>query len=174
MHPVEDSSHFIGKTLDFLVIECSENCRRIVVSHRQLEEMREQERKEMALAKLKVGDIVKGKVLRMTTFGAFIDLGGIEGLMHVSEISWQHIVRPQDELKKGQEIEVKIMDIKGEKIALSRKVLLEDPFEVAMKELHEGDIINCRVLRLHNFEMLLPTYDLRSYRDWETDRKSVV
>jgi len=151
LHPVEDSSQFIGKTLDFLVIECSENCRRIVVSHRQLEEMREQERKEMALAKLKVGDIVKGKVLRMTTFGAFIDLGGIEGLMHVSEISWQHIVRPQDELKKGQEIEVKILDIKGEKIALSRKVLLEDPFEVAMKELHEGDIINCRVLRLHNF-----------------------
>ncbi len=87
----------------------------------------------------------------MTTFGAFIDLGGIDGLMHISEISWQHIVKPQDELKKGQEIEVKILDIKGEKIALSRKALLEDPFELAMKDLHEGDIINCRVLRLHSF-----------------------
>ncbi|OQC07029.1 MAG: 30S ribosomal protein S1 [Candidatus Cloacimonetes bacterium ADurb.Bin089] len=147
----EDTAQYIGKTMDFLVIECSENCRRIVVSHRQLEEMQEQERKEAALAKLNAGDVVKGKVLRMTTFGAFVDLDGIEGLLHISEISWQHIVKPQDELKKGQEIEVKILDIKGEKIALSRKALLENPFDQALKELHEGDIINCRVLRLHNF-----------------------
>ncbi|HNX02604.1 MAG TPA: S1 RNA-binding domain-containing protein, partial [Candidatus Cloacimonas sp.] len=130
----EDTAQYIGKTMDFLVIECSENCRRIVVSHRQLEEMQEQERKEAALAKLNVGDVVTGKVLRMTTFGAFVDLDGIEGLLHISEISWQHIVKPQDELKKGQEIEVKILDIKGEKIALSRKALLENPFEQALKE----------------------------------------
>lgn len=151
LHPVEDTAQFIGKTLDFLVIECSENCRRIVVSHRQLEELQDKEQREAALAKLNVGDVVKGKVLRMTNFGAFVDLGGIEGLLHISEISWQHIVRPQDELKKGQEIEVKILDIKGDKIALSHKALMENPFIQAMNELHEGDIISCRILRLHNF-----------------------
>ena len=151
LHPVEDTAQFIGKNLDFLVIECSENCRRLVVSHRQLEEMKEKELKEEALAKLKVGDVIKGKVLRMTNFGAFIDLGGIEGLMHVSEISWQHVVKPQDELKKGQDIEVQILDIKGDKIALSRKALIENPFLQALNELHEGDTINCRILRLHSF-----------------------
>lgn len=151
LRPAEDSSVFIGKTLDFIVIECSENCRRIVVSHRQLAEAQEQETKAAALEKLNVGDVVKGVVMRMTTFGAFVDLGGIEGLMHVSEISWQHVVKPQDELKVGQELEVKILEIKGDKIALSLKALQENPFVSAMSELHEGDTINCRILRLHNF-----------------------
>jgi small subunit ribosomal protein S1 len=151
LRPVEDTSIFIGKTLDFLVIECSENCRRIVVSHRQLAEVQERETKATALENLHIGDVVNGTVMRMTSFGAFIELGGIEGLMHVSEISWQHVVKPQDDLKIGQEIECKILDIKGDKIALSRKALQENPFTLALSEMHEGDIINCRVLRLHNF-----------------------
>lgn len=87
----------------------------------------------------------------MTSFGAFVDLGGIEGLMHVSEISWQHVVKPQDVLKQGQEVEVKILDIKGEKLSLSMKALMENPFEQLVKEIKEGDTINCRILRLHNF-----------------------
>lgn len=151
LRPSDDTAQFIGKTMDFLVIECSENCRRIVVSHRQLAEINEKEAKEAALEKINAGDTVTGKVMRMTSFGAFIDLGGIEGLMHVSEISWQHVVKPQDELKVGQEIEVKILEIKGDKIALSRKALLENPFTQALSELHEGDNISCRILRLHNF-----------------------
>ncbi|MDD4309925.1 MAG: S1 RNA-binding domain-containing protein, partial [Candidatus Cloacimonetes bacterium] len=151
LRPVEDTSIFIGKTLDFLVIECSENCRRIVVSHRQLAEVQDKETKAAALETLHIGDVVKGTVMRMTTFGAFIDLGGIEGLMHVSEISWQHVVKPQDLLKTGQEVEVKVLDIKGDKIALSMKALMENPFTMALQELKEGDQINCRILRLHNF-----------------------
>ncbi|MDY0151264.1 MAG: S1 RNA-binding domain-containing protein [Candidatus Cloacimonas sp.] len=151
LRPVEDTSIFIGKTLDFLVIECSENCRRIVVSHRQLAEIEDKETKAKALENLHIGDVVKGTVMRMTSFGAFIELGGIEGLMHVSEISWQHVVKPQDDLKIGQELDCKILDIKGDKVALSRKALQENPFTLALSELHEGDVINCRVLRLHNF-----------------------
>ncbi|MCB5265870.1 MAG: S1 RNA-binding domain-containing protein, partial [Candidatus Cloacimonetes bacterium] len=88
--PVDDTTKFIGQTLDFIVIECSENCRRIVVSHRQLAEQDALEKKIEALSKLSEGDVVPGKVMRMTSFGAFIDIGGVEGLMHVSEISWQH------------------------------------------------------------------------------------
>ena len=151
LRPVDDTAQFIGKTMDFLVIECSENCRRIVVSHRQLAEIQDKENKAEALQRLHEGDVVKGKVMRMTNFGAFIDLGGIEGLMHVSEISWQHVVKPQDDLKAGQELEVKILEIKGDKIALSLKALQENPFTQALNELHEGEVINCRILRLHNF-----------------------
>lgn len=148
---ISDNASMIGKMLDFLVIECSENCRRVVVSHRQLEEAEAAEKRAVALEKLSVGAIIKGTVLRMTSFGAFVDLDGVEGLMHVSEISWQHVVKPQDLLKIGQEVEVKILDINGEKISLSMKVLMDNPFSIAMQELKEGDTINCRILRLHNF-----------------------
>jgi small subunit ribosomal protein S1 len=145
------SEEYIGKSMDFLVIECSENCRRVVVSHRKIEEAQEQEKKEAALAHLNIGDVVKGKVMRMTSFGAFVDIGGIEGLMHVSEISWQHVVKPQDILQTGQEIDVKILDINGEKISLSLKALQENPFNQLLEEIKEGDTVNCRVLRLHSF-----------------------
>jgi len=148
---VEDTAVFIGKTMDFLVIECSENCRRLVVSHRQLAELEAAEAKAEALARLSEGAIVSGKVMRMTSFGAFVDLGGIEGLMHVSEISWQHVIKPQDVLKQGQEVEVKILAIKGDKIALSMKALQDNPFVAALSEMKEGDEVNCRILRLHNF-----------------------
>jgi len=151
LRPTDNNAAMIGKTLDFLVIECSESCRRVVVSHRQLEEAEAQEKKSAAMERLSAGMVVSGKVMRMTGFGAFVDLGGVEGLMHVSEISWQHVVRPQDALKAGQDIEVKILDIKGDKIALSMKALQDNPFTAAMAEIKEGDIINCRIQRLHNF-----------------------
>jgi small subunit ribosomal protein S1 len=151
LRPLDNNGLMIGKTMDFLVIECSENCRRVVVSHRQLEEAAALEKKASAMERLSIGAIVPGTVMRMTGFGAFIDIGGVEGLMHVSEISWQHVVKPQDALKSGQEIEVKILDIKGDKIALSLKALQDNPFTSAMAEIKEGDIINCRIQRLHNF-----------------------
>lgn len=151
MRYTEDSAAFIGKTLDFQIIECTESCKRIVVSHKVLEEQVMLERKANAMKKLEIGATITGKVMRMTSFGAFIDLDGIEGLMHVSEISWYHTIKPSDALKVGQEVEVKILDIKGEKISLSMKALQENPFLLALDEIKEGDTVDCRVLRLHNF-----------------------
>jgi small subunit ribosomal protein S1 len=151
VRPVDDTTTFIGQTLDFMVIECSENCRRIVVSHRQLAEQEANEKKAEVLAKLSEGEVVTGKVMRMTSFGAFVDIGGVEGLMHVSEISWQHVIKPQDVLKNNQEVEVKILSIKGDKVALSMKALQDNPFTQVLSEIKEGDEVNCRVLRLHNF-----------------------
>lgn len=147
----ENNEAYIGRTMDFLVIECSESCRRVVVSRRQLQEAQEQEKRAAALEQLSIGSVVTGTVMRMTSFGAFVDLGGVEGLMHVSEISWQHVSRPQEVLKIGQQVEVKILDIKGDKIALSMKALQENTFTAALSEIKEGDTINCRVLRLHSF-----------------------
>ncbi|MDP2173451.1 MAG: S1 RNA-binding domain-containing protein [Candidatus Cloacimonadaceae bacterium] len=151
MRSVENAGDFIGKSMDFMVIECSENCRRIVVSHRNLEEAAQNEKRQAAMQRIHIGDIVPGTVMRMTGFGAFVDLDGTEGLMHVSEIAWTHVIKPQDLLKVGQQIEVKILDIKGDKIALSMKALQDNPFTLALNDLKEGDTINCRVLRLHNF-----------------------
>jgi small subunit ribosomal protein S1 len=147
----EDTSQFIGKTMDFEVIECTENCRRVVVSHRILEEKINEEKKAKAMSGLAPDMVVTGKVMRIATFGAFVDLGGVEGLLHVSEISWHHIARPQDALEIGQEIQVKIIKMEGDKISLSMRALQENPFSLALKEIKEGDIVNCRVLRLHNF-----------------------
>ncbi len=151
VRPVDDTTKYIGRTLDFIVIECSENCRRIVVSHRQLAEKDALKKRVEVLSKLSEGEVVPGKVMRMTSFGAFIDIGGVEGLMHISEIAWQHVIKPQDILKSGQELDVKILSIKEDKVALSLKALQENPFIAAMSEIKEGDEVNCRILRLHNF-----------------------
>jgi small subunit ribosomal protein S1 len=151
MRMSDDTSQFIGKNMDFEIIECSDNCRRIVVSHRIIEERVYDEKKTKAMANIAADMTVKGKVMRIANFGAFVDIGGVEGLLHVSEISWHHIARPQDVLTPGQEVEVKILKIDGDKISLSMRALQENPFNMAMKEIKEGDIINCRVLRLHNF-----------------------
>ncbi|MDZ4181495.1 MAG: S1 RNA-binding domain-containing protein [Candidatus Cloacimonadaceae bacterium] len=151
MRSVENTADFIGKSMDFMVIECSENCRRVVVSHRSLEEAAQNEKKQAAMERIHIGDVVPGTVMRMTGFGAFVDIDGVEGLMHVSEIAWTHVIKPQDLLKVGQQVEVKILDIKADKIALSMKALQDNPFTLALSELKEGDTINCRVLRLHNF-----------------------
>lgn len=151
LRPVDNTAEYIGKTLDFLIIECSENCRRLVVSHRQLAEIEAEAKRREILARLNEGDVVRGKVMRMTSFGAFIDIGGIEGLMHVSEISWQHVIKPQDQLKQGQELDVKILSIKEDKIALSQKALQDNPFIAAMEEIKVNDEVDCRILRLHSF-----------------------
>jgi small subunit ribosomal protein S1 len=151
LRPTDDASQFIGKSMDFELIECSDNCRRVVVSHRIIEERVHDEKKTKAMEHIAVDQVVTGKVMRLTNFGAFVDLNGVEGLLHVSEIAWQHIARPQDMLKPGQEVEVKILQVKGDKISLSMRALQENPFTLAMKEIKENDIINCRVMRLHNF-----------------------
>ncbi|MBM4403428.1 MAG: S1 RNA-binding domain-containing protein [Candidatus Cloacimonetes bacterium] len=147
----EEGSAYIGKTMDFIIIECSENCRRIVVSHRVLQEQNMEEKRLKAMEKISVGAVVQGKIMRMTSFGAFVDLGGVEGLLHISEIAWVHVVRPQDLLKAGQEVDMKVLEISGEKIALSMKALQPNPFVEAIQDFKEGDVVKCRILRLHNF-----------------------
>ncbi len=91
--------------------------------------------------------MIKGKIVRLTNFGAFVDLGGIEGLLHISEISWVRVESPSDLLSIGDEIEAKIIKLQGEKISLSMKALQENPFEAAVKEIKAGDVVACKVLR---------------------------
>mgnify|MGYP000546024585 CR=1 FL=1 len=103
-----------------------------------------------AAEKYAVGNVVTGRVARMTDFGAFVDIGGIEGLLHISDISWQKIKKVEDVLSVGQEIEVKLQsfDPESNKLSLSLKALTKSPWDVAEETLHVGDVITGKVVRL--------------------------
>jgi len=144
---VIDPQQFIGDTYDFLIIDFKEEGRNIVVSRRAILEEEKNKQKKETLAKLAVGTVVQGKVTRLTSFGAFVDLGGVEGLLHISQFSWSHIDSPSDVLNIGDTIEAKIIKIQKEKISLSMKALQENPVHKVFAELEEGQVVKCKVLR---------------------------
>ncbi|MBT3168449.1 MAG: S1 RNA-binding domain-containing protein [Candidatus Cloacimonetes bacterium] len=145
--PVVEPKQFVASTFDFRIIEFKDGGKNIVVSRRViLREEQNQVRKER-LKELNIGDIVKGKVIRLTNFGAFIDLDGIDGLIHISQFSWEHIESPSEILNLGDEIESKIVKVKGNKISLSMKALQANPLDKALTELEVGQIVKCKVLR---------------------------
>lgn len=148
---LEEDSHYLNNSFTFLVTEYEDNGRNIIVSRKRLLQDEARAMKKEALATLEAGTTVNGIIRRLTDFGAFVDLGGIEGLLHVSEIAWAHINKPSDVLNVGDEITIKILAINGEKLSLSMKALQENPLDIAIKELETGTIVECKVLRLHNF-----------------------
>ncbi len=148
---LKEDSEYLNNTFTFLVTEYEESGRNIIVSRKTLLRKEADELRKEALANLEPNKVVKGVVRRLTDFGAFVDLGGVEGLLHVSEIAWAHIAKPSDALNVNEEIEVLILAINGEKISLSMKALQENPLDIAIKELEEGIIVECKVLRLHPF-----------------------
>ncbi len=144
---VVDPKKYIGQVFDFRIIDFKDNGRNIVVSRRAILDEERNKIKKETLAKLNVGDVIQGVVTRLTSFGAFVELGGIEGLMHISQFSWTRIESPSDVLNIGDKVEVKIIKLQGEKISLSMKALQENPLDKAFDELKEGEIVKCRVLR---------------------------
>jgi len=142
---VSNPAEWVGRSLEFRVIEFSEGGRRLVVSRRAL--LRE-EKERLAVETRKtlaVGNVCDGRVIRIMPYGAFVDIGGIEGLVHVSEISHERIGDPGDVLSEGQEITVKIMDIqnlgqgRSERISLSLRALESDPWEGIEEKLKPGE-----------------------------------
>ncbi|MCF7921018.1 MAG: S1 RNA-binding domain-containing protein [Candidatus Cloacimonetes bacterium] len=144
---VPDYKVYLSNNYDFRVIDFTEKGKNIVVSRRALLEEKEQEQRSLTLSKIQLDDIVKGKVVRLTNFGAFIDIGGVEGLLHISEFSHTRVESPSDMVSIGDEVEVKIIRMKGDKVSLSFKALSPDPTDLVLAELQEGDVIKCRVLR---------------------------
>ncbi len=144
---VIDPKKYMNFEFDFRIIDFKKNGKNIVVSRRKiLDEEKELQKKE-TLSQLTVGDIITGKVNRLTNFGAFVDIGGVDGLLHISQFSWGRVESPSEILNIGDEIKAKIIKLHGEKISLSMKALQENPVETAIKELNEGDIVSCRVVR---------------------------
>ncbi len=147
LRPVSDNTEFLGHNFDFEIIDFGEKGRNVIISRRILLEKEIAEKRKETLANIEVGSVLKGIVTRMTNFGAFVDLGGIDGLVHVSQISWSRVESPSDVLKEKQEVEVKVIKLDGEKISLSMKALEINPFELALKELDEGMTVSCKVVR---------------------------
>ncbi len=150
---IEDFEQFVGETLDLKIIEIERDENNIVLSRREvLEEVRAEE-KEKTLAELEEGEIREGVVTGLVDFGAFVDIGGIDGLLHISEMAWGHIEHPSDILAEGDAIEVMVLDIdlEEERIALGLKQTLPSPWDGIADRFTVGDTIEAEITNLVSF-----------------------
>lgn len=150
---VATPADWIGKHLNFKIIEFGERGRNIVVSHRAILEEERAKQKEALKASLQEGMLVKGTVVSLQKFGAFVDLGGVQALIPISEIAWEHIGDISEKLALGQEVEATILRLDWEKdrISLSLRTNLPDPWERVEKEFPEGASFTGTVARLTKF-----------------------
>jgi len=142
-----------AKPLGVKVIEVDQDRRRLIFSEREAQKEWRAQQKARLLSELKEGDVVKGTVTGLRDFGAFVNLGGADGLIHVSELAWHRVDHPRDVLKVGDEIDVYVLtlDRGSNRIALSRKRLLSDPWEDADKRYHEGQLVEGAVTNVVDF-----------------------
>lgn len=150
---IEDFSDYEGQTLKLKVEELDPANNRVILSHKAVEELENAEKKEKLFDSLQEGDVIDGKIARLTNFGAFVDIGGVDGLVHVSELSHEHVEKPEDAVSIGDEVQVKVksVDKENERISLSIKDTLPSPFEAIKGQFNEGDTIEGTVVRLVNF-----------------------
>lgn len=148
---VIEPKKFMNETYDFRIIDFKDKGSNIVVSRKKILDAEKKKLRKEILKGLELGSIVDGVVTRLTNFGAFIDIGGIDGLLHISQFSWGHIDSPSEILNIGDEVKAKVIKIKGEKISLSMKALQENPVEAALRELTEGEVLTCKVVRNLSF-----------------------
>ena len=158
---VSDLKPYIGKTMKLKITEIDPNKNRLILSHKDLVEEEREEAFDKVASQLVVGDVIEGKVSRLTNFGAFIDVGGVDGLVHISEISYKHVDKPSDVLKVGQDVKVKVIGIDNDRhrISLSIKQTEPSPFEQATADLNEGDIFEGEVKSLTNFGAFVEVAD---------------
>ena len=150
---VKDLNAYLGTRIEARVIEMDRNRNNVVLSRRVvLEEARKAERQEI-LSKLQVGMRLKGTVSSIVDFGAFVDLGGIDGLVHISELSWNHVNHPSEVVKVGQEVEVQVLDVdlNRERISLGLKQTTEDPWRSLVKKYPVDAIVEGTVTKLVTF-----------------------
>ena len=152
-HYVEDLNQFKGQELEFKIIEIEPSENRLILSHKEIVKAEHEKAAEKIFAELQTGDIVEGKVARMTNFGAFIDLGGVDGLVHVSEISYDHVDKPSDVLSAGQDVKVKVLSVDPDRdrISLSIKQTLPGPWDDIEEKAPAGSVLTGTVKRLTSF-----------------------
>ena len=150
---VRDLQPYVGKELEAKIIELDKNRNNVVLSRRAWLEETQKEQREDFLANLKPGEVRKGVVSSIVNFGAFVDLGGMDGLVHVSELSWKHVEHPSQVVQVGDEIEVKVLevDLDRERISLSLKQTLQDPWNEFATSHQVGELVYGRVTKLVPF-----------------------
>ena len=146
-----DLNKYQGQDIQFVITEFNPAKRRIIGDRKQIMSAMKKEQHDKLFSELQEGDIRTGVVKNLTDFGAFIDLGGADGLLHISEMSWGRIENPKKLFKPGQEVEVLVKEISGERIALTRKFPNENPWKDAESKYAVGVIVTGRVARMTDF-----------------------
>lgn len=150
---VEDFSDYKGRTLRLKVKELDREKNKVILSQKDVLDEEFEVKKKQILAGLQVGQEIEGTVQRLTPFGVFVDIGGIDGLVHISEMAWHHVDQPSDMVKEGDKVKVKIikLDPNQERISLSMKAAQPGPWETASGKFNVGDIVTGNVKRLVSF-----------------------
>lgn len=150
---VEKIDEFVGQPMTLKIIEIDKTKKRIVASRKAVLMAEEAEKKKAIWASLEVGSVVKGIVRRLADFGAFVDIGGVDGLVHVTDLSWGRVKHPSDVVSVGQEIDVKILNIdpERERISLSYKQTQPRPWTVAGEKYPVGSVVEGKVVRITTF-----------------------
>jgi small subunit ribosomal protein S1 len=150
---VHNLDEFKGQTLECKVIELNRSRNNVVLSRRAVLEEERKEVREQILGRLQPGMIVEGKISNIVDFGAFVDLEGIDGLIHISELSWSHVNHPSEVLEIGETVRVKVLDIDRERqrISLGLKQTQEDPWQRVLNEYRQGDVLEGKVTKVVTF-----------------------
>ncbi|WP_026570110.1 MULTISPECIES: 30S ribosomal protein S1 [Sediminibacillus] len=150
---VEDFSDYKNKALSLKVVELDREQNRVILSHRAVSEAEQANRKQEILQSLEEGQVLEGTVQRLTDFGVFVDIGGIDGLVHISQLSYQHVEKASDVVEEGQKINVKVLSVDrdNERISLSLKETLPGPWDGIEEKVQPGSVVSGTVKRLVNF-----------------------
>ena len=153
VRPIRDYDIFVGKTMEFKVVKINQEFKNVVVSHKALIEAELEQQKREIIAKLEKGQVLEGTVKNITSYGVFIDLGGVDGLIHITDLSWGRVSHPEEVVQLDQKINVVILDFDDEKkrIALGLKQLMPHPWDALDSELKAGDKVKGRVVVMADY-----------------------
>jgi small subunit ribosomal protein S1 len=155
--PVTDYDQYVGKTMDFKVVKINEAIRNAVVSHKALIESDIEQQRSVIISQLEKGQVLEGTVKNVTDFGAFIDLGGVDGLLYITDISWGRVTHPSEVLENGQKLNVVVLDFDDEKkrISLGLKQLTAHPWDNLPAEISEGSKVKGKVVNIEDYGAFL-------------------
>ncbi|WP_409288986.1 30S ribosomal protein S1 [Peribacillus sp. SCS-37] len=150
---VEDFSDYKGRTLSFKIVELDKEKNRIILSHRAVVQDEKGQKKQELLDSIHADQVLEGTVQRLTDFGAFVDIGGIDGLVHISQLSHEHVEKPSDVVKEGDRVNVKVLSVDrdNERISLSIKETLPGPWEQVSEKAQTGSVLDGTVKRLVSY-----------------------
>lgn len=176
LRPVSDLSDYVGEVMKLKIVEIDRNRRKVVLSRKHALQDQRNQMKEATMGDLTEGQIISGEVARLTNFGAFVNLGGVDGLVHISEMSWKRIKHPSEIVRVGEAVDVRVLSVdKGkERISLSLKQARPDPWQEISRSFNLGSIINGKVTKLaknyafvevmDGVEGLVPLSELSDFR----------
>ncbi len=155
--PVTDYDQFVGKTMEFKVVKVNETIKNAVVSHKALIESDIEAQRAVIMGKLEKGQVLEGTIKNITDFGAFLDLGGVDGLLYITDISWGRINHPSEVLKMDQKLNVVVLDFDDDKkrISLGLKQLTPHPWDTLSEDIAEGNVVKGKVVNIEDYGAFL-------------------